>query len=132
MSNGISNKWKLDPLRKPVNKLINLWAKYDYQDEKVNVDNRISLMFSEKDSALFLCINNNPFVRIKGGVVRALLSDIINGFTFGIIDLANMQFVTTDKTVTNRKFVKSVADAIERNLPSVEQRMKASAGNRWK
>ena len=132
MSNGIANKWKLDPLGKPLQKLIKLCIKYDFQGEKINIDNRISLKASEDNSALILCVNDNPFVRLGLSLTRALLSDIVNGFTFGMIDLANLRFATTDRTVTNRKFVKSVADTIERNLPSIEQKMKASAGNRWR
>lgn len=134
MANGIANQWRIDPLCSPLKKLLKLCVKYDYQGDTLNIDNRISLRVSEEGSALILCINNNPFLQLSlnGGAARAIISDLINGFTLGIVDLSAIQFATTDRTVTNRKFVKGVADAIERNLPSIEQMMKKAAGNRWR
>ena len=132
MANGIANKLRTDPLRKPIVKLLQLCAKYDYQGDKLNIDNRISLQAAEKGSALILCINNNPFVRIHLSAVREITSLFVNGFTLGIIDLNGWQFATSDKTVTNRKYVKGVADTIEYNLPRIEQMLKDSSGKRWK
>lgn len=132
MANGIANKLRTDPLRKPIVKLLQLCAKYDYQGDKLNIDNRISLQESEKGSALILCINNNPFVRIHLSAAREIISSFVNGFTLGLIDMNGWQFATPDKTVTNRKYVKGVADAIEHNLPRIEQMLKDSSRNRWK
>lgn len=132
MANGIANKWRTDPLRKPLVKLLELCAKYDYQGDKLSIDNRISLRALENGSGLVLCINGNPYFRMCGGATREVLSWLVNGFTLGVIDVNGWQFATSDKTVTNREYVKGVADAIERNLPQIEQMLKASSGKRWK
>lgn len=132
MANGIANKWRTDPLRKPIVKLLQLCVKYDYQGDKLDIDNRILLQELENGSGLVLCINDNPFFRMCGGTTREVVSWFVNGFTLGVIDVNGWQFATSDKTVTNRKYVKGVADAIERNLPRIEQMLKDSSEKRWK
>lgn len=130
MRNGIIDSFEMNGIASSLDKIIKLRRKYDFKKNILFITPNISIEFCNLFKTCYILVNETRAIKYIYGNIRAMAKSVATAATFGIIK-TNIRFVTTDKTIANHSFIKSLSNTLKNSIPQIENDMKNTSKERW-
>lgn len=130
MRNGIVDIAELNGMAKSIDKIVKLRKEYDSKATSISINSRISIEFDPHFKTCYICVNGNKVIKYIYGNIRATINSAATGATFGIIK-SPIKFVTTDKTVVNRTFIKETSIILKYSIGKIENDLREASKAKW-
>ncbi len=130
MRNGIIDSFEMNGIVSSLKKIIKLRRKYDFKKNILFITPNISIEFCNLFKTCYILVNETRAIKYIYGNIRAMAKSVATGVTWGIIK-SEIRFVTTDKTIANHSFIKSLSKTLKNSIPQIENDMKNTSKERW-
>lgn len=130
MRNGIKDTFEMSGIAKSLDKIVKLKKKYDNKQLLIQIDSNISVEFSKHFTTCYIKINNTRAIKYSYGAMSGVVMGVATAATFGLAR-SSIRFITSDKTIANHKFIKSLSQTLKDSLPSVEDNFKLASKEKW-
>lgn len=130
MRNGLIDTFEMHGILLNLYEIIKLRKKYDYKKNILIITPNISIEFCNIFKTCYILVNGTRAIKVIYGNIRSIAKAAATGATFGIIK-TNIRFVTTDKTIANHSFIKSLSKTLKNSIPQIENDIKNTSKERW-
>ena len=130
MRNGIKDYFEMSGIAISLGKIIKLKKKYANKELLIQIDPNISVEFSKHFTTCYIKINDIRAIKYSYGAMSGLVMGAAAGATFGLARCP-IRFITSDKTIANHKFIKSLSQTLKESIPSVEEHFKLASKEKW-
>ena len=151
MKNGIAQLIKLSKFEKPMvqirtylnnnnefqndKKIFHLFTVYEkendnwkYFHEQIKFDIEFEGVFYQ---TMYLCVNENRYIKDTLGIVRQTFQTIITGATFGIVGNGSTSFATKEKNIAKYSVATEVYNIFMQGMDDYEKQMEQNKKNKW-